>query len=181
LQVKEYEPSASQYLMLFLNASTARHVYEGVDRGLLEFLITVTASVASAGAEAGRQVGLYVNEWGRGELYMCVAPSSRPEQLMLVLEALAQDIRWGHVELTSLLSQELPRLPYGSTVVVISALVDEELLSVLLDVKAAGRRVVLLAVGDQPRDSILAQVEEFGVYHLAFEDRSHEIEELALA
>jgi len=167
--------------VLFLNASTARHIYEGIYRELLEYLITVTASVAAAATDAGCQVGLYVNEWGMGDLYMRVPPSSRPEQLMVILEALAQDIRWGHHELASLLSQELPELPYGSTVVVISALVDEELLGVLLDVTNTGRRAVLLAVGEQPQDSLLAQVDGFPVYHLEFAGRGHGPERLDLA
>ena len=167
LQTKEYEPGASHYLVIFLNASTAHYIYEGVDPVLLESLITVAASVATAATEDGSQTGLYVNEWGMGDLYMRVPPSSRPEQLMLVLEALAQDIRWGHVGLPSLLNLELPRLPYGSTVVVISALVDEDLLGALLDVKATGRRVVLLAVGDQAQSPMLLQTDEFPVYQVA--------------
>ena len=178
LQTKEYEPGASRYLVIFLNASTARHIYEGLNLSLLEFLITVAASVATAAAAEGCRVGLYVNEWRMGDLYMHVPPSARPEQLMLILEALAQDILWGHVPLVSLLNLELLRLPYGSTVVVISALVDEDLLSTLLDIKATGRRVVLLAVGADPPS---IQSDALPVYHLRFEDRNHEIESLELA
>lgn len=178
LQTREYEPGASRYLVVFLNASTAHHIYEGINLPLLEFLITVAASVTTAAAEEGCQVGLYVNEWGMGDLYMHVPPSARPEQLMLILEALAQDILWGHVPLVSLLNLELPRLPYGSTVVVISALVDEDLLSALLDIKATGRRVVLLAVGTDPPS---IQVDGFPVYHLRYGDKSHEVERLELA
>lgn len=181
LQTKEYEAGASRYLVVFLNASTARYVYEGVNRNLLEFLITVAASIATAAVEQGCQVGLYVNEWGMGDLYMHVPPSSRPEQLMLILEALAQDIHWGHVELVSLLNLELPRLPYGSTIVVISALVDEDLLTALLDIKTTGRRVVLLAVGEQARGPMLLQADEFPVYYVRFGDKSHEDETLELA
>jgi len=181
LQTQEYEAGASRYLALFLNASTAQHIYEGVDQDLLEFLITVAASVATAAVEEGCQVGLYVNEWGMGDLYMHVPPSSRPEQLMLILEALAQDIRWGHVELGSLLNLELPRLPYGSTAVVISALVDEDLLGALLDVKATGRRVVLLAVGERAQGPVLFKTDEFPVYHVTVGDRRHEMDALELA
>lgn len=178
LQTKEYEPGASRYLVIFLNASTARYIYEGVNPSLLEFLITVAASVATASAEEGCRVGLYVNEWGLGDLYMHVPPSGRPDQLMSILEVLAQDIFWGHVPLVNLLALELPRLPYGTTVVVISALVDEDLLGALLDVKATGRRVVVLAVGSDPPS---IQTDEFPVYHVKFGDESHEIERLELA
>ena len=178
LQTKEYEPGASRYLVIFLNASTARYIYEGVDLPLLEFLITVAASVATAALEEGSQVGLYVNEWGMGDLYMYVPLSGRPDQLMSILEVLAHDIFWGHVPLGSLLNLELPRLPYGSTVVVISALVDEDLLSALMDVKATGRRVVLLAVGGDPPS---IQPDEVPVYHVRFEDQHHEVERLELA
>jgi len=181
LQTKEYEPGATRYLVIFLNVSTARHIYEGVNLSLLEFLITVAASVATAAVEEGWQVGLYVNEWGMGDIYMHVPPSSRPEQLMLILEALAQDILWGHVKLASLLNLELPRLPYGATVVVISALVDEDLLSALLDVKATGRRVTLLAVGERAQGPMLLQSDEFPVYYLRLEGKDHEVERLELA
>lgn len=178
LQTKEYAPGASRYLVIFLNASTARHFYEGLNLPLLEFLITVAASVATAAAEEGCRVGLYVNEWGMGELYMHVPPSARPDQLMSILEVLAQDVLWGHVPLVRLLNLELPRLPYGSTVVVISALVDEDLLSALLDVKATGRRVVLLTVGGDPPS---IELDGFPVYHVRFGDESHDIERLELA
>lgn len=181
LQTREHEPGASRYLVVFLNASTARYIYQGVNRDLLEFLITVAASVAAAAAEEGCQVGLYVNEWGMGDIYMHVRPSSRPEQLMRILEVLAQDIGWGHVELARLLDLELPRLPYGSTMVVISAVVDEDLLGALLDVKATGRPVVLLAVGEGAQGSLPLEGVEFPVYSLAFGDRSDEIEALDLA
>lgn len=178
LQTKEYEPGASRYLAIFLNASTAHHIYEGVNMELLEFLITVAASVATYASEEGCQVGLYVNEWGMGDLYMRVPPSSRPEQLMSILEVLAQDILWGHVPLAGLLNLEFPGLPYGSTVVVISALVDEDLLGTLLDIKATGRRVVLLTVGETPPS---IQMDGFPLYHVEFRGKSDEVKELALA
>ncbi|MEA3346212.1 MAG: DUF58 domain-containing protein [Chloroflexota bacterium] len=181
LQTKEYEPGASRYLVVFLNASTAEYIYEGLNPPLLEFLITVAASVATAAIEEECQVGLYVNEWGMGDLYMHIPPSGRSDQLMLILEMLAQDIFWGHVPLTGLLSQELSKLPYGSTVVVISALADEDLFSALLDVKATGRRVTLLTVGEKP---FPIQVDEFPVYHVnppASREEDREIERLELA
>jgi len=85
------------------------------------------------------------------------------------------------VKLASLLNLELPRLPYGATVVVISALVDEDLLSALLDVKATGRRVTLLAVGERAQGPMLLQSDEFPVYYLRLEGKDHEVERLELA
>jgi hypothetical protein len=54
----------------------------------------------------------------------------------------------GSIELMML--RESPRLPWVSTLVLVTAVVTEEMLVALLRLKEAGRRVILISLADAP-------------------------------
>jgi hypothetical protein len=71
----------------------------------------------------------------------------------------------------------MPSLPYGSTVLAITALATEPVLGSLLTLQDAGHPVVLLTVGDQmPEIPAL-----FATFHLGGCDAWHHLETLQLA
>jgi hypothetical protein len=71
----------------------------------------------------------------------------------------------------------MPLLPYGSTVVVITARPVEEVLVSLLRLKDAGHPIVLLTVGDEePEVPVL-----FDTFYLGGRDAWHRLEALELA
>ena len=78
-----------------------------------------------------------------------VPPSQHPDQLLRILEALAQLHQVETVPVVTYLRQEAAGLPWGSTLVVISAQPDEKLLAALLDLKRVGRSVAFIVVGGQ--------------------------------
>jgi hypothetical protein len=62
-----------------------------------------------------------------------------------------------------LLLREAPRLPWGATIVVVTALVHDELLATLSDLAQAGRQIVLLTLAKEPP---AREVPGILVYHL---------------
>ena len=81
---------------------------------------------------------------------MKIAPSQSPEQLTVILEALASVRPLPMGSIAGQLGQQWRRFPLGSTIVVILSLVAEELPQILEDMQAHGYRIVVVYVGDEP-------------------------------
>jgi uncharacterized protein (DUF58 family) len=151
LQVKVYEPTTSYNLVVFLNVATFARHWEGTKPLLLEQTIAVAASIASHAVEQRYLVGLMANgSIPHSDQPIKVLPSRRPDQLARVLEALAAVTSFTTSTIESLLMAESPRLPWGSTLVVVTAIVTEDLLSALVRLRDVGRRVVLVSLEDEP-------------------------------
>jgi len=151
LQVKVFEPTTSRNLVVFLNVATFARHWEGTKPLLLEKAIAVAASVASRGVEERHLVGLMANgSIPHSDQPIKVLPSRRPDQLSRVLEALAAVTSFTTSTLEALLLAESPRLPWGATLVVVTAIVTEDLLSALVRLYDEGRRVVLVSLEEEP-------------------------------
>jgi uncharacterized protein (DUF58 family) len=147
LQVKVYEPTTSHNLVLFVNVATFAHHWQGTRPLLLEQVIAMAASIASHGVEARQMVGLLANgSIPHSDQPIKVLPSRRPDQLARVLEALAAVTSFTTSSVESLLLAESPRLPWASTLVVVTGVVTENLLAALLRLHQVGRRVVLVSL-----------------------------------
>lgn len=146
-QVRVGEPVSRPAVMLVLNINTARHVALGVDPELQEQLIAVAASVAADAVDRGHPLGLSANGVlpGSGRAIR-VAMSQGPGTLPRLLEALAAAGAYIHSPVDRLVSLEARRLPWGATLAVVSAVVDEALRGELLRAVRAGRRVVLISL-----------------------------------
>ena len=150
LQTKLFDPSSSQPIALFLNINTAEFFNEGYNLPLREFAITAAASLARHFWLEKKPVGLYANTLIPGSMqHIRIRPRYHPEQLEQLLVALAQinDTRgrWG---IEVLLQMEAAGLPYGATVVVITAVLTPRLEQTLLDLRRREYAVVLLTLGD---------------------------------
>ena len=151
LQVKVYEPTTSHNLVVFLNVATFARHWEGTNPLLLEQAIAVAASIASHAVEQRYLVGLMANgSIPHSDQPIKVLPSRRPDQLAHVLEALAAVTSFTTSTIESLLLAESPRLPWGATLVVVTAFVTEDLLSALVRLHDVGRRLVLVSLEDEP-------------------------------
>ena len=69
---------------------------------------------------------------------------------MRILELLAAVTAFAAQPIEELLLHESPRLPWGSTLLVVTAIAHEALLAALLDLQRAGRRVVLFTLAEKP-------------------------------
>ncbi len=151
LQVKVFQPTSGRVVMVCLNVATYARHWEGVDTELLERLISVAATLAQQGIEAGFQVGLISNG--------CISHSDRPfrvppgrshRQLAILLEALAGVSPVVVAPFERFLLREVPHVPYGASLLVVSAVHTPELSETLLRLKRAERRITLLSLGAEP-------------------------------
>lgn len=150
LQTRVFDATTSHTLMLYVNlASFDRYWWVSLNRDSLEMVILTAASVARWAVEQGYQVGIATNgaPAGGGE-ELTVPPAGDPQQLVRLLEALARISMFARTPLEQMLARDRTRLPWGTTVVVVSAVVPDGLLRVLLSFKAAGHAPTILYVAD---------------------------------
>ncbi len=113
-----------------------------------------------------------------------VPPGRSPEQLARVLEALAAVTEFATGGIDQMIMRESPSLPWVSTIVMVTAVVTEEIVIALLRLKEAGRRVVLVSLADEEPPGYLGNLL---TYHIpsntpAFQAgyQSHDATEAAL-
>ena len=165
LQAKVYEPTTSFTPVVLLNVATFDKYWLGTIPELFERCITVAASVCAYAAEKRWVVGLLANgSIPRSDQPIRVLPGRDPQQLTRILEALAAVTPIATQDIAALLERESPRLPWGATLIVVTANVNEELNSTLLRLRAAGRRLVLISLSGQAPDPLVS--EEVLTYHL---------------
>jgi len=159
-----YEPSQEPQILIFLNVATLERHWLGHIPELMERAISVAGSLAALCAELRLPVGLIANGYMPGsDQPLRILPGRSPDQLMRILEMLAAVTGFAAQPIEYLLLHESPRLPWGSTLLVVTAIAHETLLAALLDLQRAGRRVVLLTLAEKPPVEHLPGIT---VYHL---------------
>lgn len=165
LQTKVFEPAASQHMVIFLNGQTLERAYEGVLGEYFETAIMVAAALANAGLEARHPVGLFTNNSVREASRRVRLPASRhASQMVRILETLAQMTHFTLMSLDQLLRLEAPNLPYGASLIAVSAIANEAILTSLIDLRAAGHPVALVVVTEPGRAPQVALPEDIPVY-----------------
>ncbi len=148
LQTKVAETTTTIDMGIFLDVRTIKPPLWGSVPELLELGVVTAASMANHALDAGYRVGLYVNQSKRlDDELIRLPPSQHTDQLRYVLEALAQVHATETTPIARLVLQESRNLSWGSSLVVISAVPTDALLSTLANMKRVGRRVVLILVG----------------------------------
>lgn len=146
-QSRLYEPTTSHHLAIFLNVATFPHPWRGIVPDVLEEAIRVAASIANYGVTEKYQVGLLANGSVPGsDQPLKVLPSRDPQQLTRILEALAAVTGFATLSIERMLTAESPRLPWGATLLLVTATVYDDLLATLLRLRDAGRRLVLVSL-----------------------------------
>ena len=164
LQTKVYEPTTTVDLSIFLDVRTVKVPYWGSVSQLLELGIIAAASIARSALAAGYRVGLHVNQMTRfSHGFVRVPHSQHPDQLLHILEALAQLHQTETMPASRFIQQEARNFPWGSTLVVISAQPTDEMLATLLDLKRVGRSVALIKIGGAAPE---LSADHLSVYHI---------------
>lgn len=159
-----YEPSHEPQMLIFLNVATLERHWLGHIPELMERAVSVAGSLAAVCAEQRLPVGLIANGVLPGsDQPLRLLPGRSPEQLVHILELLAAVTAFASRPIEELLLHEAPRLPWGATLLVVSAIAHDELLAALQDLRRAGRRVVLFTLAERPPARELAGIT---VYHL---------------
>ncbi len=159
-----YEPSEERVVQIFLNSTTMTRHWHGYIPDLQERTISVAGSLAALASEEHVPVGLIANGALRGsERALRLLPGRSPSQLMHILELLAQVTPFATQPIEELLVEQAPHLPWGATLVVVTAVAHDDLLATLLDLAAVGRRIVLFTLAEAPPTRYMGRVT---VYHL---------------
>ena len=163
LQVRAFEPAETLTLVVFLNVSTLEHNWQGVIPELFERVISVVASIATWAVGHKYKVGIVAN----GCMYLSDQPirvpaGRSPDQLAAILEALSHVTSFATLTIHDLLRWESPRLPWGATLVTVTATVTDELATTILHLRGAGRRMALVSLADEDPP----ELDGVATYHL---------------
>jgi uncharacterized protein (DUF58 family) len=136
LQVKTYQPVTSRVMLVCLNVLTTQQPWLGSHRELFEQLIKVAATLVYEGHKSGYSVGLISNGClARADQPFQISPGRSNEQFAQLLGALAAVTQYTSAPFENLLMKSLPKVPYGSTLVVVTALLSPELIETLMTLK----------------------------------------------
>lgn len=178
LRSKQYEPTTSHRIAVFLNMDTlGRYAeYRGFVRSVLEMVILTAASVANWAIEAGYLTGLYANGYlPQGLRWVRLLPATGSEHLAAMLESLAKVFPTPVMPIGDLMQLEARDLPWGTTAVVITAVTDAPLHAGILRLRDGGHTVVLVLVGEEAEE--VAGVQN---YRVATTRAWHALEEIDL-
>lgn len=149
LQVKLFEPSISLETMIFLNLNAEDYNFHGrIDSG--ELGIVIAASLASWVIERRQTAGLRIN--GRDPLAVDGLPQPLPPRkgkghLMRMLETLARVEMTRESSLVPMLQRERSLLAWGTSLLVITGQVEQDLLNELHQARRNGQNALLILAG----------------------------------
>ncbi|MGQ0550203.1 MAG: DUF58 domain-containing protein [Armatimonadota bacterium] len=158
LQTRQYEATTTHRLAICLNMDTLGEYaeYRGFVRPLLELNLMTAASVAAWANEEGYPVGVIANGYLPEGLHRVrFAPALGEQHMTAILEALAKVFPTPVMPLGDLMYLEAGGLPWGTTAIVITAVIDPALRVGITRLQAAGHAVVLVLVGDRVEDPSL--------------------------
>lgn len=146
LQVKVFESTVTIKTAVFLSVGSFQ-TNEYFD-DCFELAVSAAASIAMALVERKSHVGLYANtrQVVSGDP-VSLPPGSSPRHLIQVLETLAKCQAAAHGSFKELIETGYSTLVSGCTLVVIIAAPDQETEDVLLSMKAAGYKIMILVAG----------------------------------
>jgi uncharacterized protein (DUF58 family) len=157
LQVKQFEPSIALETCLMLNLNAEDYFYRSrVDA--TELAIVIAASVANWIVEKKQLVGLLVN--GRDPL----APDGQPQtipprkgkrHLMRLLETLARVDTSDNSAFAPLIQRQRYHLAWGTTLIVITGKVNNEVLDELYQARRGGQNPILILAGRDAADEAM--------------------------
>lgn len=183
LQVKLFEPSIALETSIFLDLNSL--AYERQSRiNATELAIIVAASLANWIVSKKQSVGLVTNGMEQGfdfrnagnegnnpfETPIPIPPHRGQGHLMRILEVLARVQVVESLPIVNLLQQECPSLVWGTTVVLITPMIDEDLFEGIFQAKRSGLKTVLMPCGPVPGvDDIHKKADFFGIpFHQIF-------------
>jgi hypothetical protein len=143
-----------------LNVGTFRNNWQGADSVLLERGVSVAASVARWASEADLAVGLIANGAFPGQgRPIRIGVGQHPDRLNRILEALAAVSAFTMSNLArELEGASTGALPAGSTVVVVAAVMPDELAATLLRLHSDEHFVHVVKTSEREWDASLGRI-----------------------
>ena len=152
VQSRVYDPASDLVAVVALNVSTLPIAWQGFYGDVFERAVSVAASLASAWAESRAPVGLLANcTFPGNDAPIRVTPSRSPGQMTRILEALAMADVFTLTPIDRMLTDERRRMPFGSTVALVTAVVTRPLEVSIDRLRRHGVEVAVIYVGiDDP-------------------------------
>ncbi len=172
LQVKQYQPSIALETMLFLDLDRESYYHKSL-YDASELAVVISASLANWITERKQAVGLITN--GIDSLVKQVPQPLRAGKgranLIHLLETLARIDLNNNLTIIELIRQNRPRLSWGTTIIIITSLCNQDLLDELVASKRAGLNIMLVLVGIIPdAQQIKSKVEILNIPFFIFHD-----------
>jgi uncharacterized protein (DUF58 family) len=172
LQVKVYQPVSARVMVLCLNVSTELHFWMGYSPVVLEHLVKLCATLAYQAVDDGYAVGLFSNgSLAHADQPFRILPGRSPNQLALLLSALAGVTPYVNAQFETFLTRSMSQIPFGATLVVLTALVPESLQATLLRLRRYRPQITLVSIAENPPPELPG----IRAIHLPFTDRSGQI------
>lgn len=169
LQVRVFQPTSANMLVICLNVATFVRYWEGVNPDLLEHLIRVAASIIYRGIQDGYRVGLIANGClANADQPFRIKPARTNEHLAKILEALAGIAPIVTDPFDRFLIREVSQVPYGASLIIITGVWAPEFSEALIRLKKHGRQIMILSCADQVPPTIPG----FKIIHQPYESAS---------
>lgn len=147
LQVKVYQPVSARVMVICLNVSTEIHFWLGYSPAILEQLVKVCATLAYQGVEDGYSVGLFSNgSLAHADQPFRFRPGRSPNQLSVLLQALAGVTPFVNAPFETFLIRSMSQIPFGATLVIVTALVPESLQDTLICLRRYRSHITLISL-----------------------------------
>ncbi len=174
LQVKQFEPSIALETSIFLDLNADEYA-QRTRPDITELAVVVAASLANWIIGQRQSAGLVVNgvdPIGTEGRAQALPPRKGRAHLMRILEVLARIRSAPLPPVVQLLQQEASHLPWGTTLILITGSMNDELFDEVFRARRAGLDVVLILCGTVPNIALVRQrAEHFGmlVHHFVRE------------
>tara|TARA_B100001964_G_scaffold40710_1_gene44770 strand:- start:153051 stop:154286 length:1236 start_codon:yes stop_codon:yes gene_type:complete len=174
LMVKTFESTSKSDVILAVSVETSSKVWEGYSPVNLERVVAASASIANYCSEEGFNLGFFSNGTPvLSDLPMRIPASQSEDQLKVILETLATIGPISSGPMSENLNKWYRNFPFGSTVVVVTSFITDQLLASLRNISKFGCRVVLINVANEPSysaaDNIL--IYELGTHFSEMESK----------
>ncbi len=147
LKVRIFDASVDRALMIALNLSTHDRPWEGVDLEVLEWSISVAASIASGALESGHGVGLITNHYQ----VPTIESVRGPEQATRILDTLAAIDLLTTWPTPGIVPRSLTQVRTGESLILVTPRLDEALVVELRGaVSGSNKRPTIVYTGAQP-------------------------------
>jgi uncharacterized protein (DUF58 family) len=159
LQVKQFEPSIALETAIVLNLNSDEYDFH-TRAEATELAVVIAASLANWIVAQRQAVGLYVNgadPIGEDGAARSLPPRKGRAQLTRVLDVLARIRAVETAPVVQLLQRETPQLPWGTTLIVITGTVDDDVFDAIFRARRAGLNVVVNLVGMVPTIAAIRQ------------------------
>ena len=169
LQTRVFDPASTPQVWIFCDQQTAVQIWEGIDEEAMELAIMVAASLAQHALDEGYAVALAANAFEQGsDQHVRLRPSTDPNHLTHILSTLARLTGWSGIPIELVLEGTRRTLPWGASIVVITAQVSDWLLGVLDAARRAGYPVTLVQVRAHPPRPGDAPVGDVGLLGITY-------------